>query len=205
MAARILPCLAQFEVEQTTELLRRLAGGDAQAQGPLYAAVHAELRRLAGGMMKEQRAGHTLQPTALVHEAWIRMVAGGERSYHNRGHFLCVASKAMRSVLVDHVRARRASKRGSDPAPDDLDAAVACLEAGEMDLLDLEQALEELERHDRELARMVELRFFGGLSHPDLSSVLGVSLSTVERHWRVARAFLRGRMSLGREVGDELA
>ncbi|MBK8180944.1 MAG: sigma-70 family RNA polymerase sigma factor [Planctomycetes bacterium] len=185
----------QIDVGHTTNLLRRFAAGDSQAQEPLYTAVCAELRRVAGGLMKETPPGHTLQPTALVHEAWIRLIGQAERTFVNRQHFLCVASKAMRSVLVDHVRAKRAMKRGGEHVRVDLDEAVAYLEAGETDLLDLEQALTELEQDDPELARVVELHFFGGLSQSEVSEVLGVSLSTVERSWRIARARLHRRMA----------
>jgi RNA polymerase sigma factor (TIGR02999 family) len=164
------------------------------AQERLYAAVCGELRRVAGGLMKDQPASHTLQPTALVHEAWIRLVSSAERTYENRGHFLCVASKAMRSVLVDHARGKRARKRGGDHEVRGLDEAVAYLEGGNTDLLDLDDALLELERDDPELCRMVELRFFGGLSQPEVASALGISLSSAERMWRIARARLHRKM-----------
>ena len=134
----------------------------------------------------------------------MRLVGRADRSYASRSHFLSVASKAMRSTLVDHVRARRASKRGADPPRNGLDEVVASLEAGDTDLLDLEQALVELERDDPELARLVELHFFGGLSQPEVARVLGVSLSTVERSWRVARAWLHRRLDREGARGDEL-
>ena len=186
-------------VEPTAALLAGFARGDSGAQERLFDVVRAELQRVAGGLMKEQPAAHTLQPTALVHEAWIRLVQSSARTYENRGHFLGVASKAMRTVLVDHVRAKRARKRsapivGAGDSSAGLDEVVAELEAGDTDLLDLEDALVELERTDPELLRIVEMRFFGGLSHPDVASTLGVSLSKVESMWRIARAWLHRRI-----------
>ena len=195
--------MGEDDVRRTTALLERVVGGDLSAQEELYTAVSAELRRVAGGLMREQGAGHTLQPTALVHEAWMRLVGKSERAYESRSHFLCVAAKAMRSILVDHVRAKRARKRGGDLAESALDEAVLFLESGNTDLLDLEEALAGLERDDPELARVVELRFFGGLSQPEVAAAMGVSLSTVERSWRIARARLH--RSLGRVEGEESA
>ena len=187
----------KVKTQEATALLRRFAGGDSEVQERLYQAVCAELRIVAQGMMSEQPKSHTLQPTALVHEAWIRLVAGAERSFENRRHFLGVASKAMRTVLVDHVRSKRSLKRGGHVDVHPLDEAVAELEVGDTDLLDLEAALQELERDDPELARAVEMRFFGGLSHPDIATTLGVSLSTVERNWRIARARLHRALAPG--------
>ena len=137
-----------LDIERTTALLRQLSNGDGAAAERLLKTVYAELRRVAGGRMKERDPGHTLQPTALVHEAWIRLIASRERTYENRGHFLGVAAKAMRSVLVDHVRAKRARKRGGDYVAEALDEAVAIFEGGDTDLLDLEEALALLERED---------------------------------------------------------
>lgn len=181
-------------------LLRQLSEGDLAAQDQLYGVVRDELRRVAGGLMRNQPANHTLQPTAVVHEAWIRLVGGADRTYENRKHFLGVASKAMRAVLVDHVRRKRSSKRGGDRLTHGLDEAVAALSSDGTDLLDLEEALEELERDDAELARLVELRFFGGLSQHDVATTLEISVSSVERMWRVARARLHRR--LGSERGN---
>lgn len=182
--------MGQARTQEATALLARFASGDTEAQARLYEVVCAELRSVAGSMMSEQPAGHTLQPTALVHEAWIRLIAGQQRNFEGRRHFLGVAAKAMRTVLIDHVRSKRTQKRGGHMESRALDEAVAQLEAGDTDLLDLERALQELERDDPELARLVEMRFYGGFSHPDVASALGVSLSKVERMWRLARARL---------------
>jgi len=131
-----------------------------------------------------------------VHEAWLRL-AGGDGDFANRGHFLGVAAKAMRSVLVDHVRQRRSEKRGGGAPTTPLDEAAAFLEADEVDLLDLDEALGELERDEPDLARWVELRFFSGMTVPEIAVVDAVSESTVERGWRYARARLRSRLGGG--------
>jgi len=190
------------DIEHTTGLLLRFSQGDAQAQDRLYNEVCAELRRVAGGMMKVQAEHHTLQPTALVHEAWLRLVKSNAQTFENRTHFLGVASKAMRTVLVDHVRAKRAGKRGGGVELRAFDDAVATLAREQTDLLDLDEALAELERDDPELAKLVELRFFGGLAQPDVARVLGVSLSTVERMWRIARARLRRKLERSSDEVD---
>jgi RNA polymerase sigma factor (TIGR02999 family) len=132
-----------------------------------------------------------------VHEAWLRLT-GASGAYADRGHFLAVAAKAMRSVLVDHSRARRAEKRGGDRERTSLDAAVLQFEGDSsgapVDLLDLDHAIDALEAEDPALAQLVELRFFSGMSHPEIAAVQACSLSTVERGWRLARAFLLQRL-----------
>lgn len=185
------------DIGRTTALLKRFASGEAAAHEQLYAAVCDELHRVAGHLMQKNASGHTLQPTALVHEAWIRLVSGSERTYENRWHFVSVAAKAMRSILVDHVRRKRAKKRGGDAAAQPLDLAVAQFESNSTDLLDLEAALGELERDDPELTKVVELRFFGGLSTAEVAEMRGVSVSTIERQWRVARARLHRSIDPG--------
>ncbi len=185
--------MAEVEVGQTTQLLQRMSQGDAAARERLIELVYGELRRIAGGMMKASEPA-TLQPTGLVHEAWLRLSGDQAPDFDSRKHFLGVASRAMRSVLVDHVRAKRTRKRESAGGASPLDEAVAWLEGGETDLLDLHAALEELEREDPELSRLVELRFFGGLGQAEVAEVMGCSLSTVERDWRVARAWLHRRL-----------
>lgn len=192
-----------MDVDRTTDLLRRFAGGEAAAQHQLYAAVSEQLRGIAGSLMKASAPGHTLQPTALVHEAWIRMVSSKDRTYNNRLHFVGVAAKAMRSVLVDRVRRKRAKKRNSGAPVEALDVAAAQFEA-RADLLDLDLALQELERDDPELAKLVELRFFGGLTTAEVAEIRGTSVSTVERQWRVARARLHRRIGPEEHQRDAL-
>lgn len=178
---------------EATLLLRRIAGGDQDARARLAELIYAELRQIAGGQMRTGRE-NTLSPTAVVHEAWLKLSAGASTDFENRGHFLAVASRAMRSVLVDHVRARRTAKRDGGQALDELALAVASIEADGTDLADLDEALAELEREDAQLAQLVDLRFFGGLSHEEIAAAQTCSLSTVERRWRLARAWLHRRL-----------
>lgn len=179
---------------ETTLLLRDLTRGDAAAHARLAEIVYAELRAIAASI--RGRASHdTLQPTALVHEAWLRLVASPERSFENRRHFVGVAARAMRSVLVDHVRRKQAHKRGGELEVVELDQTIDALRSSDAEMLDLDLALEELARDDAELVELVELRFFGGLSHAEIAELKGCSLSTVERTWRVARARLHRRLS----------
>ncbi|MBK8099925.1 MAG: sigma-70 family RNA polymerase sigma factor [Planctomycetes bacterium] len=185
--------MADAPVGQVTVLLQRIAEGSAVAREQLAELVYADLRAMAARELAAVR-GHTLQPTALANEAWLRL-AGREAGLGNRQHFLGVAAKAMRSVLVDHVRRRRAIKRGGLAERCPLDESVAFLEAGEVDLLDLDAAMAELEADDPVLARQVELRFFGGMTNGEIAAVEHCSESTIERGWRVARARLRRRLS----------
>ncbi len=177
---------------EVTVLLQHIAAGDAGARGRLAELLYAELRALAAAQLRGVR-GQTLQPTALVHEAWLKL-AGAGGDFASRRHFLGVAAKAMRSVLVDHVRRRRAEKRGGDLERTPLDDVAFELEAGEVDMLDLDEALAELERDDATLVRWVEMRFFSGMTNAEIASAEAVSESTVERGWRAARARLRSRL-----------
>lgn len=177
-----------------TTYLNQLAAGDARAADELFGLVYTELRSLAGSYLRGGGA-HTLQPTALVHEAYLRMIsAEASTDWSGRAHFLGVAAKAMRSVLVDHVRARGASKRGGEAQRVPLDELVEQLEQSGSDLVALDDAMGVLAELDPELARVVELRFFGGLTIEEAASVLGVSTATVERSWRTARMWLRARL-----------
>ncbi len=173
---------------QTTRLLRAVGAGDPDAADKLLPLVYDELRRLAGRMMNGERAGHTLQATALLHEAFLRLVEPGA-SFVDRGHFLGVATTAMRRVLIDHARARAAQKRGGGRRID-LDAEALCGNDDAHSLLAVDEALLRLQAVDAQLARLVELRFFGGLDNPATAQTLGISLRSVERGWRTARAFL---------------
>lgn len=177
-----------------TLLLQRLSDGDESAAAELLPLVHDELHRLARHHMAGERAEHTLQPTALVHEAWMRLVGGQGTEWEGRQHFLRVASRAMRNVLVDHARARRAERRGGDRGREPFDAAVELYEEGGVDLVALSDALEQLEGVDPELLRIVEMRFFGGLQNREVAEALGTSLRSVERGWATARAWLRGAL-----------
>lgn len=177
-------------VEQATRILGEMRRGDGSATGRLFALVYDELRALAGDMFRDQPPDHTLQPTALVHEVYIRLVNQHEAEWTDRAHFLAVAAKAMRNLLIDHARKRKTGKRGGDRERVTLDAVMDSAAERSIDLLALDEALEELAcLHERQ-ARVVELRFFGGLTVRGAAEVLEVSPPTVDRDWRMARAWL---------------
>ena len=180
--------------ETVTDLLVAWGRGDEQALDRLTPFVYDELRRLARSYLRRERPDHTLQPTALVHEAYVRLMDLGKLDWQNRAHFLGVAARLMRQILVDHARSRRAAKRGSGGEKLSLDLAVAQPEEREVDLLAVDEALSSLARLDPEQSRIVELRFFGGLTIEETAEVLGVSPSTAKREWRLARAWLYRRM-----------
>lgn len=177
-----------------TILLRRLQEGDGRAADELLPIVYAELHRLAQRAMAG-RGGQTLQTTALMNEAWIRLVDGDGAEWESRNHFLAVAARAMRSVLVDRARRRGALKRGGARVELELDAAIDELEERAPDLVALDDALEKLAEVDETLVKIVEMRFFGGLSQPAIAEVLGISLRSVERGWSTARAWLHARLA----------
>ena len=166
-------------------------------QAPLMALVYDELRGLAGAYMRRERVGHTLQPTAVVNEAWLKLASATELESLDRNHFLAIASKVLRRVLVEHARGRDAAKRGGGEHPVTLQTQIGGGPSTDLDLLALEEALVRLAELDERQARVVELRFFGGLLVDEVAQVLQVSKRTVELDWSLARAFLR------RELGDD--
>jgi RNA polymerase sigma factor (TIGR02999 family) len=174
-----------------TTLLERWANGDGKALEALLPVVYDELRRLAGHYLRNERGNHTLQPTALVHEAYLRLAGVRDLQLHNRAHFYGAAARVMRRVLVDHARQRGALKR-SGPAP----AAGAVEEVldrpidAQLDVIALDRALDALERIAPDKARVVELRYFGGLSVDETAEFLGIAPATVKRYWSFARAWL---------------
>lgn len=165
--------------------------GDAGALDACFPLVYDELRRLAGRYLRAEGEGHTLQPTALVHEAYLRLVGQRNVDWRNGAQFLGVAAEMMRRILVNHAVARRTAKRGGDAPRVALDETLRVLEADDVDLLALDGALEVLATVDARASRVVELRFFGGLGIEETAEVLGVSPATVKRDWSVARAWLR--------------
>lgn len=180
-----------------TELLARVRGGDAEALRDLWPRVYDELRSMAARLLHAERPDHTLQPTALVHEAYLRLV-DQRAGWQDRSHFYAIAAQAMRRILVDYARARRASKRGGGIAPCSLDEhGDAPPTAGPAldDVLAVDAALEALQVVDESAARVVELRYFGGLSVEETAQVLGVSAATVKREWSLARAWLYRRLA----------
>jgi len=179
---------------QVTKLLQDWKKGDENALHDLLPLVYNELRRLAHYHLRSERPDHTLQSTALVHEAYLRMMGQQPAQLQNRAHFIAVASRLMRQVLVDYARERRAGKRdgGCRIA---FELAEALPVSGDAELLALDDALDELSRIDERQARIVEMKFFGGLSAPDISQILGLSRITVDRDWATARVWLHRQMS----------
>ena len=178
-----------------TGLLHAWRGGDLSARDQLLAVVHQELRRRAATRLRRERPGHVLQPTALVHEAYLRLIDQQQTEWQNRAHFLAVASEMMRRILVDHARRRKMAKRSGGWARVTLDETVAQIDPRDVDLLDLDAALDELAAFDSRKSRVAELRFFGGLSVDDIAHTEGRSRATVERDWLVARAWLYRRLT----------
>jgi RNA polymerase sigma-70 factor, ECF subfamily len=174
-----------------TALLRSWGQGDRAALDALLPVVYDELRRRARRQMRAQPSGHTLQTTAIIHEAYLRLVGQQETDWQSRAHFFGVAAKAMRSVLVDHARAQRAAKRGGGAAQVTLADVDAVAPEPAVDVLALEEALTRLATFDPRKGQLVELRYFGGLGIEETAVVLGVSSATVKREWVLARAWLR--------------
>jgi len=177
-----------------TELLRGWGAGDRQALEELVPLVYRELRRKAAAYLKRERRNHTLAATALVHEAFMRLVVQ-KPEYKNREQFFAVAASMMRRVLVDHARARAAAKRPRPELQITLDPSIASSSPEALEILSLDEALDELAALDARQARLVELRYFGGLTAEEAAAVLGVSLTTVKRDWNLAKAWLYRRLS----------
>jgi RNA polymerase sigma-70 factor (ECF subfamily) len=180
---------------QVTALLARWNQGEAAAREALVPLVYEELRRIARKCLAEQRRDHTLQSTALVHEAYLRLVGRTSVHWQDRVHFFAVAARLMRGILVDHARKHSAAKRGGDALTLVLDEAVVLPKKGEVNLVALDDALTRLAALDARQGQIVELRFFGGLSIEDVSHVLGISPATVKREWATARLWLHNAMS----------
>ena len=173
-----------------TELLHAWADGDAGALEELLPLVYADLRRRAGAYMRRERPNHTLEPTALVHEAYLKLVDQRRAAWQNRGQFFGVASQMMRRILVDRARARRMAKRSGRWARVTLDDCVRAAPPINVDVLDLDAALTRLAAFDSRKGQLAELRFFGGLSLDEAAEALGISTATADRDWQTARAWL---------------
>jgi len=182
-------------VEGITQLLVKWSEGDKTALDELMPLVYVELRRLARSYMRSQRQSHTLQPTALVHEAYVRLIDQKSVSLHNRAQFFGLAANAMRSILVDHARRNNAAKRGGSQYKLSLSGADRLYHKPNVDLVALDDALSALSVIKPEHSRVVELRFFGGLTIEETAEVLGKSHATVERDWTFARSWLRRELS----------
>jgi RNA polymerase sigma-70 factor, ECF subfamily len=178
------------EQPQITERLMAWGSGDVAAQDDVMRAVYQELRRMAEGYLRRENPGNTLQPTALVHEAYLRLIDQTQVSWQNRAHFFGVAAQMMRRILVDHARAKQREKRGGQGKKLSLDEAITVSGERAASLVQLDEALVGLSNFDRRKSRVVELRFFGGLSVEETAEVLGVSPQTVMRDWKLAKAWL---------------
>ena len=171
-------------------LLRASRSGDRAAFDRLFESLYGELKRLARRQLRRGRPGQTLSTTAVVHETYLKLTQGSPVDVHDRGHFMALAARAMRQVIVDVARRRQAHKRGSGEAAALLDESEIAVDAVAEELLAVEESLKKLEAVDERLARIVEWRFFGGMSEEEIAQTLGVTSRTVRRDWRQARAFL---------------
>jgi RNA polymerase sigma factor (TIGR02999 family) len=188
------------ETGAVSGLLRAWGNGDVEAREKLMPLVYAELRRRAAAYLNRERKDHTLQPTALVHEAYLRLIGQQRVVWQNRAHFFGVAAQTMRRILVDHARGRGRDRRFGGAIRVTLDERVATTQPPDCDMLLLDQALGELASLDPRQAQIVELRYFGGLSEREIATVLDVSRSTVTREWVIARGWLFRRISTGQEA-----
>ncbi|MCA9736248.1 MAG: sigma-70 family RNA polymerase sigma factor [Gemmatimonadota bacterium] len=184
-----------MEAVDVTQLLEEATAGNAAALDRLLPLVYDELRTLAGRHLRKERPDHTLGATALVHEAYMRLVRVDRMAWQGRAHFFAMASRVMRRILVDHALARKAQKRGGGAPATGLDGVSAVVLTQVEDLLALDQALERLQERSERQCRVVECRFFGGMSMEETAEALGVSPATVKRDWAVARAFLNRELA----------
>jgi RNA polymerase sigma factor (TIGR02999 family) len=180
-----------------TRMLQEFAGGDKTALDRLMPLVYSELRRLADGYLRSERTSHTLQPTALVHEAYIRLVGQDHKAYQSRGHFLAVAAHVMRQILIDHARSRCADKRGGGQPGCSLDESIDAAVERPPALIAVDDALQALEAIDARKAKLVEMRFFGGLTAEESAAVLELPVEKVRAELRVAQAWLQRELDRG--------
>jgi RNA polymerase sigma-70 factor, ECF subfamily len=183
------------QVQGLTMILGRARAGDERARGELIALIYDELRRVASGLMRRERPDHTLPPTAVVHEAVIRLLGEGvfDRAA-DRSFLFAAAARAMREVLIDHARRRAAGRRGGGRRRVPLDLVVDYFEEQDLDIVRVHEALDRLAERDERQAQVMTLRYFGGMTVAEVAAALGVSVVTVERDWRVARAWLVGQL-----------
>jgi RNA polymerase sigma factor (TIGR02999 family) len=184
------PAVSQLSGANLTRLLDEYRDGNYEALDGAFALVYAELRKLARGQLRNERLGHTLEATGLVHEAYLRLVGNRFEEWHGRAHFFGIAARAMRQILVEHARKRRAQKRGGEQHRTTLDDRHAASQMDADELLALDTALERLSAVDDRLRQVVELRFFCGLEDREIAALFGVSYRTIERDWAKARAWL---------------
>lgn len=185
------------EPARLTYLLERARSGEPGAASQVADAVYGELRRLASYYMKGESVGHTLQPTALVHEVYLRLLGPDPVHFQDRQHFFVLAAQTMRRVLVDHAREKKAKKRGDGAVRVELAAADGAVNGDDVDVLALHEALEGLQQIDNRAARVVELRYFGGYADQEIAELTGESLARVRRDWQFAKAWLHQKMTNG--------
>ena len=183
---------------EVTQLLAQLRAGQRDAEARLIPLVYTELRRLAGYYLRGERADHTLQPTALVHEAYIRLTRMHEVDWQSRSHFFATAASVMRRILVDHARKYLADKRVGFREAMNLEEALVVSPSRSADLIALDDALDKLAKLDLRRSKIVELRFFGGLTEEETGAALGISARTVKRDWRIAKAWLYNEVNCNR-------
>ena len=177
-------------MNDVTRILNSIQHGDSKAADELLPLVYGELRKLAAARMAQESPGQTLQPTALVHEAWLRLVGDANPQFDGRGHFFAAAAEAMRRILIDNARRKRAARHGGGQARMDISEIELATAAKDDELMAVSEALEKLGAEDKPLAELVKLRFFAGFTNKEVADVLGVSEPTVERRWAFARAWL---------------
>jgi RNA polymerase sigma factor (TIGR02999 family) len=185
----------QDRQSEITQLLQEWCAGRQQALDRLLPEIYGELRTLASSYLRRERSDHTLQATALVHEAFLKLIDQRSVRWQNRAHFFGIAAQMMRRILVDHARAHTAAKRGSGEAHVSLDDALLIAPSADVDVLALDEALTRLAVIDPQQSRVVELRFFGGLTMDETAEVLGISPATVGREWTVAKAWLYSELT----------
>ncbi|MCX6605145.1 MAG: sigma-70 family RNA polymerase sigma factor [Acidobacteria bacterium] len=183
---------------EVTQLLANLRSGENQAHDQLFPIVYNELRKIAANYMRRERADHTLQATALVHEAYMQLVDQTRVTWQSRAHFFGVAAQLMRRILVDHARTQNALKRGGDAQKLSLDDSLGLASGPPVAFDELDEALNRLQQLDPNQAKIVELRFFGGLTVEEVSEVIGSSTATIEREWRMAKAWLHAQLTAKR-------
>ena len=180
---------------ELSRIIARAGQGDASAVDRLFAVVYDQLRALAGELFRRQSPSHTLQPTAVVNEAYARMIDGENMAWKDKAHFMAVAAKVMRNLLIDHARRRKAAKRGGEWERVTLDMVLGSSRPDAIDVLELDDALTELKALHERMYRVVELRYFGGLTVRETAEVLGIARSTVDEDWAMAKAWLTRKLS----------
>lgn len=187
---------------EITQLLFEVRKGNPSAESELAALVYRDLHQMAAHYMQAERAGHSLQPTMLVHDAYLRLVSEEDLNWENRSHFFAMAARLMRRILIDHARTKRTAKRGAWQPNLPLDDVLLISDDKMDEVLMVDEALTRMGDRDPLLARIVEMRFFGGLTEDEIGEVVGISPRTVKRHWRVAKAWLHAELSSSTDTGS---